>query len=293
MNKKKALLIGLVLVIVLLVGVLVGVLAGRGSRGGDPTPAAPSVPSAPSTPVNTSMDDVVAGTGAIATSQTPGFEGVGTRYPATCVGAIQATAEWAQKVFQSTERRDAMTHDDFAGLDAFASEIAIAPGAFRFTGENRQSALGEYPVIQMLVGSGFPNETLPEAAPRVQDGVVQVLKCSPDVDKTAAISIITPLDDPEEVDGLAYEFYGWLNRTYQLQVVDGSWRLVHIIELRDKTPYQQLMKPPAFKATEDQARELLARPATDGGRDIIGYLTLNGQGIHYFQNKNGEWGQAS
>ena len=53
------------------------------------------------------------------------------------------------------------------------------------------------------------------------------------------------------------------------------------------------MKPPAFKATEDQARELVARPATDGARDIIGYLTLNGQGIHYFQNKNGEWGQAS
>ena len=58
MNKKKALLIGLVLVIVLLVGVLVGVLAGGGSKGGDPTPAAPS---APSTPVNTSMDDVVGG----------------------------------------------------------------------------------------------------------------------------------------------------------------------------------------------------------------------------------------
>lgn len=289
MNKKKALLIGLVLVNVLLVSVLVGVLAGGGSRGGDPTPAAPS---APSTPVNTSMDDVVAGTGAIATSQTPGFEGVGTRFPATCVGAIQATAEWAQKVFQSTERRDAMTHDDFAGLDAFASEIAIAPGAFRFTGENHQSALGEYPVIQMLVGSGVPNETLPVASPRVQDGVVQVLKCS-ETDKTAAISVIAPLDDPEEVDGLANEFYGWLNRTYQLQVVDGSWRLVHIIELRDKTPYQQLMKPPAFKETEDQARELLARPATDGARDIIGYLTLNGQGIHYFQNKNGEWGKAS
>ena len=289
MNKKKALLIGLVLVNVLLVSVLVGVLAGGGSKGGDPTPAAPS---APSTPVNTSMDDVVAGTGAIATSQTPGFEGVGTRFPATCVGAIQATAEWAQKVFQSTERRDAMLRDKHAGLHAFADEIAVAPGALRFTGENNKGTLGEYPVIQMLVGSGFPNETLPEAAPRVQDGVVQVLKCS-ETDKTAAISIIAPLDDPEEVDGLAYEFYGWLNRTYQLQVVDGSWRLVHIIELRDKTPYQQLMKPPAFKATEDQARELVARPATDGARDIIGYLTLNGQGIHYFQNKNGEWGQAS
>lgn len=289
MNKKKALLIGLVLVNVLLVSVLVGVLAGGGSKGGDPTPAAPS---APSTPVNTSMDDVVAGTGAIATSQTPGFEGVGTRFPATCVGAIQATAEWAQKVFQSTERRDAMLRDKHAGLHAFADEIAVAPGALRFTGENNKGTLGEYPVIQMLVGSGFPNETLPEAAPRVQDGVVQVLKCS-EADKTAAISIIAPLDDPEEVDGLANEFYGWLNRTYQLQVVDGSWRLVHIIELRDKTPYQQLMKPPAFKETEDQARELLARPATDGARDIIGYLTLNGQGIHYFQNKNGEWGKAS
>lgn len=250
MNKKKALLIGLVLVNVLLVSVLVGVLAGGGSRGGDPTPAASS---APSTPVNTSMDDVVAGTGAIATSQTPGFEGVGTRFPATCVGAIQATAEWAQKVFQSTERRDAMLRDKHAGLHAFADEIGVAPGALRFTGENNKGTLGEYPVIQMLVGSGFPNETLPEAAPRVQDGVVQVLKCS-ETDKTAAISVIAPLDDVESAHGLPYEFYGWLNRTYQLQVVDGTWRLVHIIELRDKTPYQQLMKPPAFKATEDQAR---------------------------------------
>lgn len=103
MNKKKVLLIGLVLVNVLLVSVLVGVLARGGSRGGDPTPAASS---APSTPVNTSMDDVVAGTGAIATSQTPGFEGVGTRFPATCVGAIQATAEWAQKA--SKAPNDAM-----------------------------------------------------------------------------------------------------------------------------------------------------------------------------------------
>ena len=287
MNKKKALLIGLVLVNVLLVGVLVGVLAGGGSRGGDPTPAAPS---APSTPVNTTMDDVVAGTGAIATSQTPGFEGVGTRYPATCVGAIQATAEWAQKVFQSTERRDAMRNGSNAGLRAFTDEIAIAPGAINWSSDKRN--MGEEGVIRMLVGSGFPNDPLPVASPRVQDGVVQVLKCS-ETDKTAAISIIAPLDDVESAHGLPYEFYGWLNRTYQLQVVDGSWRLVHIIELRDKTPYQQLMKPPAFKATEDQARELVARPATDGARDIIGNLTLNGQGIHYFQNKNGEWGQAS
>ena len=78
-----------------------------------------------------------------------------------------------------------------------------------------------------------------------------------------------------------------------MQGLDGSWLLFHIIDLCDRTPYKRCMKPPAFKATEDQARELVARPATDGARDIIGYLTLNGQGIHYFQNKNGEWGQAS
>ena len=288
MNKKKALLIGLVLVNVLLVSVLVGVLAGGGSKGGDPTPTATS---APSTPVNTSMNDVVAGTGAIATSQTPGFEGVGTRFPATCVGAIQATAEWAQKVFQSTERRDAMLRDNDAGLRAFTDEIAIAPGAINWSSDKRN--LGEESVIRMLVGYSV-DDPKPDVLPSVQDGVVQVLKCS-ETDKTAAISIIAPFDEPtiEKSKQIPNEFYGWLNRTYQLQVVDGSWRLVHIIELRDKTPYQQLMKPPAFKATEDQARELVARPATDGARDIIGNLTLNGQGIHYFQNKNGEWGQAS
>jgi len=287
MKNKKLLLVALGMLVVLLASVLVGLLTSK--RSGEDSPSPTSQPTS-SAPVNTSMDNVVAGTGAIATSQTPGFEGVGTRYPATCVGAIQATAEWAQKVFQSTERRDAILRDNDAGLRAFTDEIAIAPGAINWSSDTRNG--GESGFFQMLIGSGFSNDPLPVASPRVQDGVVQVLKCS-ETDKTAAISVIAPLDDVESAHGLPYVFCGWLNRTYQLQVVDGSWRLVHIIELRDKTPYQQLMKPPAFTATADQTRELVARPATDGARDIIGYLTLNGQGIHYFQNKNGEWGKAS
>ena len=288
MKNKKLLLVALGMLVVLLASVLVGLLTSKHSGEDSPSPTSQPTSSAP---VNTSMDNVVAGTGAIATSQTPGFEGVGTRYPATCVGAIQATAEWAQKVFQSTERRDAIWRDNHAGLSAFTDEIAIAPGAINWSSDTRN--LGESSVVRMLVGSSV-DDPKPDVLPRVQDGVVQVLKCS-ETDKTAAISVITPFDEPtiETRKQLPNEFCGWLNRTYQLQVVDGSWRLVHIIELRDKTPYQQLMKPPAFTATADQARELLARPATDGARDIIGYLTLNGQGIHYFQNKNGEWGKAS
>lgn len=288
MKNKKLLLVALGMLVVLLASVLVGLLTSK--RSGEDSPSSTSQPTS-SAPVNTSMDNVVAGTGAIATSQTPGFEGVGTRYPATCVGAIQATAEWAQKVFQSTERRDAILRDNDAGLRAFTDEIVIAPGAINWSSDKRN--LGEESVIRMLVGSSV-DDPKPDVLPRVQDGVVQVLKCS-ETDKTAAISVITPFDEPtiETRKQLPNEFCGWLNRTYQLQVVDGSWRLVHIIELRDKTPYQQLMKPPAFTATADQAHELLTRPATDGARDIIGYLTLNGQGIHYFQNKNGEWGKAS
>ena len=68
---------------------------------------------------------------------------------------------------------------------------------------------------------------------------------------------------------------------------------MHIIDAWDQTIYQQLLQPPTFKESPEQAAELLKRPATDGGRDIIGQLTLNGQGIDYFQNKNGEWGIAS
>lgn len=288
MKNKKAILIVLVVLVVLLASVLVGMLTSRQSDVEEPT--FPTSKPTALTPVNTSMDDVVAGTGATATSTTPGFEGVGTRYPATCVGAVQAVAEWSQKVFQNTERREAMLRDGNTGLREFANEISVAPGAMDWSSEGR--TVGEDTIIQMLHGTGVDDPT-PVASPRVQDGVVQVIKCSPDKDKTAVITVVAPLDDTEHTQGLSNEFYGWLNRTYQLQVVDGTWRLVHIIDARDHTSYQQLLQPPAFKESPEQAVEMLKRPATDGGRDIIGQLTLNGQGVHYFQNKNGEWGVAS
>ena len=286
MNKKKALLIGLVLVIVLLVGVLVGVLAGGGSKGGDPTPAAPS---APSTPVNTSMDDVVAGTGAIATSQTPGFEGVGTRYPATCVGAIQASAEWSQKIFGSTERRDFMFANEDVAI-GFFNEIGVAPGAFRL-----DSTIGEDFYTQMLSGQ-FEDLPRPVVFPRVQDGVVQVLKCSPDVDKTAVMRVAMPVDNPvnEEMVGNGSGVrYGWLVRTYQLQVVDGSWRLVHLLDPRDQGIYHQMMNASGNIDLDKELPVLIQRPVTDEARQIVSRTLFLSQGVHYFQNKNGEWGQAS
>ena len=286
MNKKKALLIGLVLVIVLLVGVLVGVLAGRGSRGGDPTPAAPS---APSTPVNTSMDDVVAGTGAIATSQTPGFEGVGTRFSATCVGAIQASAEWSQKIFGSTERRDFMFANEDVAI-GFFNEIGVAPGAFRL-----DSTIGEDFYTQMLSGQ-FEDLPRPVVFPRVQDGVVQVLKCSPDVDKTAVMRVAMPVDNPvnEEMVGNGSGVrYGWLVRTYQLQVVDGSWRLVHLLDPRDQGIYQQMMNTSGNIDLDKELPVLIQRPVTDEARQIVSRSLFLSQNVHYFQNKNGEWGQAS
>lgn len=286
MNKKKALLIGLVLVIVLLVSVLVGVLAGGGSKGGDPTPAAPS---APSTPVNTSMDDVVAGTGAIATSQTPGFEGVGTRYPATCVGAIQASAEWSQKIFGSTERRDFMFANEDVAI-GFFNEIGVAPGAFRL-----DSTIGEDFYTQMLSGQ-FEDLPRPVVFPRVQDGVVQVLKCSPDVDKTAVMRVAMPVDNPvnEEMVGNGSGVrYGWLVRTYQLQVVDGSWRLVHLLDPRDQGIYHQMMNASGNIDLDKELPVLIQRPVTDEARQIVSRTLFLSQGVHYFQNKNGEWGQAS
>lgn len=286
MNKKKALLIGLVLVNVLLVSVLVGVLAGGGSRGGDPTPAAPS---APSTPVNTSMDDVVAGTGAIATSQTPGFEGVGTRFPATCVGAIQASAEWSQKIFGSTERRDFMFANEDVAI-GFFNEIGVAPGAFRL-----DSTIGEDFYTQMLSGQ-FEDLPRPVVFPRVQDGVVQVLQCSPDTDKTAVMRVAMPVDNPvnEEMVGNGSGVrYGWLVRTYQLQVVDGSWRLVHLLDPRDQGIYHQMMNASGNIDLDKELPVLIQRPVTDEARQIVSRTLFLSQNVHYFQNKNGEWGQAS
>ena len=183
-----------------------------------------------------------------------------------------------------------MLSNDQQGIRSFVNEISIAPGALDIFGS--QATVGEGTFHTMLYGTGV-DDVVPVASPRVQDGVIQVIKCAPDKDKTAVITVISPLDDTEHVQGLPNRFYGWLNRTYQLQVVDGTWRLVHIIDARDQTSYQQLLQPPTFKESPEQAAELLKRPATDGGRDIIGQLTLNGQGIHYFQNKNGQWGVAS
>lgn len=286
MNKKKALLIGLVLVIVLLVGVLVGVLAGGGSRGGDPTPAAPS---APSTPVNTSMDDVVAGTGAIATSQTPGFEGVGTRYPATCVGAIQASAEWSQKVFGSTERRDVMLANNSQEMLSFLDEIGVVPGVLRL-----QSTVGEDFFGDMFSGKDREGN-YPVVSPRVEAGVVQVIKCDPDSDyKTAVVRVAMPVDNPVgEAVGNAHVEFGWLVRTYELQVVDGSWRLVHLLDPRDQTNYQQMMNAGGMIDLDTEYPVLIQRPVTDEAREIVSRTLFASQGVHYFQNKNGEWGKAS
>ena len=90
MKNKKAILIILVVLVVLLASVLVGMLTSRQSDMGEPASSVPK-PTAP-TPVNTSMDDVVAGTGATANKANPRFEGGGTRYPATWGGALQAAA---------------------------------------------------------------------------------------------------------------------------------------------------------------------------------------------------------
>ena len=201
MKNKKAILIVLVVLVVLLASVLVGMLTSRQSDVEEPT--FPTSKPTALTPVNTSMDDVVAGTGATATSTTPGFEGVGTRYPATCVGAVQAVAEWSQKVFQNTERREAMLRDGNTGLREFANEISVAPGAMDWSSEGR--TVGEDTIIQMLHGTGVDDPT-PVASPRVQDGVVQVIKCAADKDKREVITVVAALDETENKQGLSNEF---------------------------------------------------------------------------------------
>ena len=239
--------------------------------------------------VNTSMDDVVAGTGAIATSQTPGFEGVGTRFPATCVGAIQASAEWSQKIFGSTERRDFMFANEDVAI-GFFNEIGVAPGAFRL-----DSTIGEDFYTQMLSGQ-FEGLPRPVVFPRVQDGVVQVLQCSPDTDKTAVMRVAMPVENPvnEEMVGNGSGVrYGWLVRTYQLQVVDGSWRLVHLLDPRDQGIYHQMMNASGNIDLDKELPVLIQRPATDEARQIVSRTLFLSQNVHYFQNKNGEWGQAS
>lgn len=285
MKNKKLLLVALGMLVVLLASVLVGLLTSK--RSGEDSPSPTSQPTS-SAPVNTSMDNIVAGTGATATSTTPGFEGVGTRFPATCVGAIQASAEWSQKVFGSTERRDIILANKSQEMLNFLDEIGVAPGVLRL-----QSTVGED-----FFGDMFSRKdregNYPVVSPHVEAGVVQVIKCDPDKDKTAVVRVAMPVDNPfGEAVGNAHVEFGWLVRTYELQVVDGSWRLVHLLDPRDQTNYQRMMNVGVTIDVDTEYPVLIQRPVTDEAREIVSRTLFASQGVHYFQNKNGEWGKAS
>lgn len=285
MKNKKLLLVALGMLVVLLASVLVGLLTSK--RSGEDSPSPTSQPTS-SAPVNTSMDNIVAGTGATATSTTPGFEGVGTRFPATCVGAIQASAEWSQKVFGSTERRDIILANKSQEMLNFLDEIGVAPGVLRL-----QSTVGED-----FFGDMFSRKdregNYPVVSPHVEAGVVQVIKCDPDKDKTAVVRVAMPVDNPfGEAVGNAHVEFGWLVRTYELQVVDGSWRLVHLLDPRDQTNYQRMMNVGGTIDLDTEYPVLIQRPVTDESREIVSRTLFASQGVHYFQNKNGEWGKAS
>ena len=286
MKNKKLLLVALGMLVVLLASVLVGLLTSKRS-GVEDSPSPTSQPTS-SAPVNTSMDNVVAGTGAIATSQTPGFEGVGTRYPATCVGAIQASAEWSQKVFGSTERRDIILANNSQEMLSFLDEIGVVPGVLRL-----QSTVGEDFFDDMFSGKDREGN-YPVVSPHVEAGVVQVIKCDPDKDKTAVVRVAMPVDNPfGEAVGNAHVEFGWLVRTYELQVVDGSWRLLHLLDPRDQTNYQRMMNVGGTIDVDTEYPVLIQRPVTDEAREIVSRTLFASQGVHYFQNKNGEWGKAS
>ena len=293
-GKKKPLVV--VAVVVLVVAVVgLGVVIGRAlgpSGGAAPSGGAVAPSAAPTAGVNTNLDNVVAGTGATGTASTPGFEGVGTRYPATCVGAVQAAAEWTQKVFGSTDLVGPMVLDsqDEAKrkVDSFLDEITVSPGLIRIGSDNE--TLGESD-FRMMLGM-FIEHTKPSERDsvtfhaEVQNGVVQVVKCAPEPEGVAVVRIAAPKGEPIG----SFRTYAWYERNYQLQAVNGSWRLVHMLNERDSGPYQSALNPPDYKPSESENAETLRRPVTDEARDIIA-RSLGGQGTHVFANKNGEWGK--
>ena len=122
-----------------------------------------------------------------------------------------------------------------------------------------------------------------------------MIKCDPDSDyKTAVVRVAMPVDNPVgEAVGNAHVEFGWLVRTYELQVVDGSWRLVHLLDPRDQTNYQQMMNASGNIDLDKELPVLIQRPVTDEARQIVSRTLFLSQNVHYFQNKNGEWGQAS
>ena len=283
MGKKKLLVGAAVVVLVVAVvglGVVIGRALGPSGAGTAPSGGAAAPSAAPTAGVNTNLDNVVAGTGATGTASTPGFEGVGTRYPATCVGAVQAAAEWTQKIFASTERRESIK--DGKAFQSFLDEIAVSPGATTVR-DSKRATVAEGDFHQMIYGQwdDEPSETVEVA---VHQGVFQVIKCAPTPEAVAVVRVMAP-----DVGGTWKG--NWWERNYQLQAVNGSWRFVRLIDARDDTPYQQALNPPSYVPTSEEQHATEARPVTDEARDLVAQRALGGQGTHTFVNKNGEWGQ--
>lgn len=127
------------------VGVGAAYLAG-GEGGGERTAQASPTPAEP-----TSLDDIVAGTGARATSAT--VPGLGVGYPDTCIGAAQAAAGWqVQAMMPGPAMQSAIdAKGDMAlGLEAFYTALTdevLIPGILDSGQDGVKQVFGAMPAI--------------------------------------------------------------------------------------------------------------------------------------------------
>ena len=253
-----------------------------------PSPAQETQPA-----VNTTLDNVVAGSGALDRSTRPGFEGVGISYPATCIGAIQAGAEWSQQVFLNTQRLEKVSVSE---VNAFLDTITLTPGLIK---EPNGPDRGIVRVARMHADALYPrykDGLKLMTIPQVNQGLAQLISCSIASKGTssAVVRIYTLFDNVSVPTGFYPLEQGIGSRTYELREKDGLWKLSRMTEPMDAVAYPlpvvTFAECTPFLSSEERSRAIAQRPLGDAGRKIISDCA-GGSGFHSFANAGGEWGK--
>ena len=245
--------------------------------------------------VNTTLDNVVAGSGALSHGRHEKFTDVGVSFPATCIGAIQAGAEWSQKVFLNTTRLEPISHET---LDSFFDEITLTPGLIKSWGGSSRGVI-QVARLQYESQKGEVTHAYKRVytSPHVQDGLAQLINCSITANgsSSAVVRIYTVFANEVPDTQTRYlpgDYFGDL--TFELREQNGVWRLSRLTAPKDPVTYQLrevgLRACEKFINTDEKVRDLGAWPLGDAGRKIISDCA-GGSGFHSFANAGGEWGK--
>lgn len=180
MNKKNATIILTLLAIILVLSSTLIYLLTSTQNTKTPTTTQETSSRSHTSSANSDLDHVIAGSGALKTAKTKAFNDVGTAYPATCVGAAQAAAEWSQKVYANHYHLARLADTD---INSFSNEVSLVPRSLDIeTQKPSFKTIGHANFVAGIGGLRERQQKEPwgveeDGKPHTQEGFFQLFSC--------------------------------------------------------------------------------------------------------------------